>query len=98
MGNLKKYLKTKKLKKDITLGFKKTINILNPQIEQIDAVFQSMQSKYNTKELPLIINNFLFFKITFRDILTSMNQLQNLTDQDEINLTTRSLALHLYDF
>ena len=101
MGNLRSYLKVKKQKKakrDLILSFDKIINLLDPQIDIFDSAIQHLQDKYQTKELPIILNQFIFFKITFKDIIGSIKQLHKTSDTNELNLITRSLALHLYEF
>ena len=50
-----------------------------------------MKKKYNTDELPFIINKLLFFRIAFTDIIITVKQII-LAIEKEKNLLIRTLA------
>lgn len=71
---------------------------LTKDIDDIANVVQLIKSKYNTDELPIVINHFLFFKVSFRDIISLTKQVADAKDKHEKNLLNRTLAQHLYEF
>ena len=71
---------------------------LNAEIENFSSAMAAMKSENPTTLMLPIFDNFLFFRIVFKDILTLVNQLQSAKTASDRNLISRSLAQHLYEF
>jgi len=104
MGYLKSFQKNRQKQKSkgsdpIMPGhFGQVINALESQIDMFEDAIKVMQAKYATDLIPPIFNNYLFFRLVFKDIFGLIGQLQKAQTEQEKNLTARSLALHLYEF
>jgi hypothetical protein len=103
MGYLKSFRKVKREVKakpgrKVSGHFEPLIDVLESQIDMFDEVIKLMQAKYQTDLIPPIFNNYLFFRLVFKDILSLIGQLQKEQAERDKNLTARSLALHLYEF
>src|SRR6202000_2173204 len=103
MGYLKSFRKIRKKTKAQpgikgSSDFELLIATIESQIDLFEEAVKIMQAKYETDLIPPIFNNFLFFRLVFKDILSLIGQLQKEQTVREQNLTARSLALHLYEF
>jgi hypothetical protein len=87
-----------KSKNDFNNSMEFLSNMLGEQIDMWHEVAESLNKKYNVESTPPVINNLLFFRICFRDIVDATKQLRNSTAKSEINHNSRVLALHLYEF
>jgi hypothetical protein len=105
MGYLKSFSKTIKKKKKsspkeagTTNYLLQLINLIDEQVDGLSNVVEIMQAKYTTELVPPIFENYLFFRLVYKDILTLIDQLLKVENDREKNLIARSLALHLYEF
>jgi len=73
------------------------IKRLDSEIKMLEKAVRVMKKKYKTDELPLLINNLIFFRISFSDILSTVKQIIPAEGKDK-NLLLRSLSLHMYEF
>src|SRR5580698_9080721 len=85
-------------KDEFTSSMEKVTSLLSEEIQVYEAVIVTLNKKYNLDATPPIVNSILFFRISFRDIINAIKQLRNSTAKEDINLNSRSLALHLYEF
>lgn len=74
------------------------ISSLDEQVKNLEDAIDLVSKKYSATDLPIIINSFLFFRVTFKDIVLVTEQLVEEKDEQQRNLLTRTLALHLYEF
>jgi hypothetical protein len=87
-----------KLKNDFNTSVDLISDALSGQIDAYHEVALIMNQRYNLSETTPIINNLIFFRISFRDIVNATKQLMNASTKADINLCSRALALHLYEF
>lgn len=99
MSFFKKIFTKKKAKNQLNFdSFSSVILVLQTQIDEFCMGIEKMQAQYNTNEVPIIFDSFIFFRITLIDILGIVNQYRSTNDENEKKITIRNLALHLYEF
>ena len=74
------------------------ITLLSNDIEIYQNAVSQMQEQFKTENIPPILNSILFFRITFRDIVSLTKQVITAKEGFDKNVNSRSLALHLYEF
>lgn len=101
MKFIKNFFERRKNKKVTNKAIKLMDSIIfsiDSEIENLEEAINLMNEKYKVDALPLVANNFLFFRVTFKDIVILTKQSLEETDAKKRNLLTRFLALHLYEF
>ena len=76
----------------------KIISSLDEDIKNLEDAIKLASKESNTTNLPIVINSFLFFRVTFKDIVLVTEQLIEEKDEQKKNLLIRTVALHLYEF
>jgi len=74
------------------------IVILDQETDNLYEAFNFVSEKYSTPNLSFILNSVLFFRTNFKDIVLVTKQMNSEKDEQQKNLTARTLALHLYEF
>lgn len=74
------------------------ISSLDEEIRNLEDAIKLVSKEYSETELPIVINSFLFFRVTFKDIVLVTEQLIKEKDEQQRNLLIRTVALHLYEF
>lgn len=76
----------------------KIVSHLNEEISNLESAISEVSEKSNSTDIPIILNNFLFFRVTFKDIVLSTQLLLEEENEQKKNLLLRSLVLHIYEF
>ena len=101
MGYLKSFSKQKvekQAKKETVININKMLIWLDIEINNFEQGIILMQQEHKTDVVPVLINQFLFFRISFKDIMTAMKQVALSKSKSDENFLLRSLALHIYEF
>lgn len=90
--------KRERLNKTAIATFEKLISSLDEEIVGFETSIDLMQKEYKVDIVPPVINNFLFFRIAFRDIFTTIKLLITVEGEQGENLNIRVLAHQLFEF
>lgn len=90
--------KKEKINKEALIALDKIATSLREEIDNFETIIDRMNKEYKVEETPILINQFLFFRISFCDIVGILKQLVKVQDEHEENLLCRTLSLNLYEF
>jgi hypothetical protein len=100
MQSLKSILRVRKQQKHDTKNdsFEQLIETIDSQIKDLVSAIEIMHAQFQTDLVPAIFNNYLFFRLAFKDIFSTVCQLLKSQQERDRNLIARSLATHLHEF
>lgn len=78
--------------------FELIIKSISEYSEVFVEALEATQKKYQTDEIPKVLNHILMFKLHLKDITTEWQRISDSKDDIQKNLGYRSLCLHLYEF
>lgn len=73
---------------------------LKKEIDAFETIVEKMNKEYGLRDdqTPFLADHFLFFRVVFKDIAEMSKQLIIVKDENDLNLLSRNLVVHLHDF
>lgn len=87
----------KQVQRETAMSLAQTIRLLDKDIERLNTEIQDAKSNTNINNLPLIVEQLIFFRVAFKDVLTGSKQLLIADNESDRNFIARTLALHIYE-
>jgi len=97
LRNLSQRKSEKQTQHEAVINISKTIELLELEIAHLATAVHEVQINNKTDDVPILVNQLIFFRIAFKDILTAAKQFISATNETDRNFLTRALALHIYE-